>query len=63
MSESVIVAEPSRLVFDGKRMRKAVTRRVIDYQSTIVNYLSVCLFFNQSTSHCIYNPMLTLQSK
>ena len=32
----------ARQVFDGKRMRKAVQRRTIDYFSDVVRYLEVC---------------------
>jgi hypothetical protein len=32
---------PQRLVFDGKRMRKPIQRKTVDYNSVIVNYVEV----------------------
>lgn len=30
------------VTYDGKRMRKAVYRKTVDYNSSAVNYLEVC---------------------
>ena len=35
------------MVFDGKRMRKAISRKYIDYNATVLNYIHVrCFFFH-----------------
>lgn len=39
----------SALVFDGKRMRKAVQRRTIDYNASVIRQLEVT--FKHSTLH------------
>lgn len=31
-----------QLTFDGKRMRKAVNRKTIDYNPSVIKYLEVC---------------------
>ena len=35
------VAVPDASLFDGKRMRKAVIRKTVDYNSAVVRYLEV----------------------
>jgi hypothetical protein len=39
------------LLFDGKRMRKPVTRRTIDYYSTVVQTLEVSIGYNDQVEH------------
>lgn len=38
---SQTVREQSGVTFDGKRMRKAVYRKTVDYNSTVVKYVQV----------------------
>ena len=33
------------IVYDGKRMRKTVTRRTVDYNASIINWLEVIYLF------------------
>lgn len=33
----------SRMVFDGKRMRKAIQRRTVDYNHSVGRWIQVCL--------------------
>ncbi len=35
---------PQRMIFDGKRMRKPVQRRTVDYNSVMMQYLEVKLY-------------------
>ena len=47
---------PQRLVFDGKRMRKPIQRKTVDYNSVIVNYVEVNI--NYSPNHLSFLLLL-----
>jgi hypothetical protein len=35
----------SKMVFDGKRMRKAIQRRTVDYNHSVARWMQVCILF------------------
>jgi hypothetical protein len=41
------------MVFDGKRMRKAISRKYIDFNSTILNYAHVRFYYTTYYHVCI----------
>jgi hypothetical protein len=36
-----VMMPPPRLIFDGKRMRKPIQRKTVDYNSTLIKYVEV----------------------
>ena len=34
----------SKMVFDGKRMRKAIQRRTVDYNHSLTRWMQVCIY-------------------
>ena len=41
MADGEVWDPRNEMIYDGKRMRKAVQRKLIDYNSTIAKYLTV----------------------
>ncbi len=40
--ENAVPVIPPRIIYDGKRMRKPIQRKTVDYGSTVIKYLEVC---------------------
>ena len=45
-----------RIIFDGKRIRKAVVRRPVDYNSTIIRYLEERHFRKDKRVNLLLEP-------
>jgi polyadenylation factor subunit 2 len=45
-----------RIIFDGKRIRKAVVRRPVDYNSTIIRYLEERYFRKDKRINLLLEP-------
>lgn len=52
-----------QLTFDGKRMRKAVNRKTIDYNPSVIKYLEVCSEPVSSASAFFSKIMILLTSE
>lgn len=59
----------SKLVFDGKRMRKAIQRRTVDYNQSLARWMQVacpphsstaCLFLNKKPINTLFRLLLLL---
>lgn len=46
-----------RVVYDGKRMRKAITRRTIDHSASVMQYLEDAALGRQRLRHYLYSAL------